>query len=332
MDKQLKTMSQEFFRTVLGDKPISEMGLTYSHEHIIIDESYVTAKHPEFLLNDVNKISEELTNFYKVGGRTVVDTMPANSGRNVLKSAEVSQRSGVNIIVPTGIHLEIYYPENHWRYSSSEDELTRLFIADIEEGIDEFDYSGTFVKRTRHKAGLIKLATGDGTFTQHQELIFRAVVNAHLETGAPILTHTNFGKQALEQARLFKKLGAKLEHVVLSHVDRAKDVDYNRDVLDEGVRIEYDSIFRWKKEGPNYSLQLLEQLLPEYPDQIVLGMDMAKNAYWKSYGGNPGLNYLIKTIPDFLKSKELEEYYQKLFYENPKKLYSFFKPSGGHKK
>lgn len=325
-------MSQEFFRTVLGDKTISEMGLTYSHEHIIIDESYVTAKHPEFLLNDVNKISEELTNFYKVGGRTVVDTMPANSGRNVLKSAEVSQRSGVNIIVPTGIHLEIYYPENHWRYSSSEDELTRLFIADIEEGIDEFDYSGTFVKRTRHKAGLIKLATGDGTFTQHQELIFRAVVNAHLETGAPILTHTNFGKQALEQARLFKKLGAKLEHVVLSHVDRAKDVDYNRDVLDEGVRIEYDSIFRWKKEGPNYSLQLLEQLLPEYPDQIVLGMDMAKNAYWKSYGGNPGLNYLIKTIPDFLKSKELEEYYQKLFYENPKKLYSFFKPSGGHKK
>ena len=325
-------MSQEFFRTVLGDKPISEMGLTYSHEHIIIDESYVTAKHPEFLLNDVNKISEELTNFYKVGGRTVVDTMPANSGRNVLKSAEVSQRSGVNIIVPTGIHLEIYYPENHWRYSSSEDELTRLFIADIEEGIDEFDYSDTFVKRTRHKAGLIKLATGDGTFTQHQELIFRAVVNAHLETGAPILTHTNFGKQALEQARLFKKLGAKLEHVVLSHVDRAKDVDYNRDVLDEGVRIEYDSIFRWKKNGPNYSLKLLEQLLPEYPDQIVLGMDMAKNAYWKSYGGTPGLNYLIKTIPDFLKSKELEEYYQKLFYENPKKLYSFFKPSGGHKK
>ncbi|WP_339708164.1 hypothetical protein [uncultured Kriegella sp.] len=325
-------MSQEFFRTVLGDKPTSEMGLTYSHEHIIIDESYVTAKHPEFLLNDVNKISEELTNFYNAGGRTVVDTMPANSGRNVLKSTEVSQRSGVNIIVPTGIHLEIYYPENHWRYSSSEDELTRLFIADIEEGIDEFDYSGTFVKRTRHKAGLIKLATGDGPFTQHQELIFRAVVNAHLETGAPILTHTNFGKQALEQARLFKKLGAKLEHVVLSHVDRAKDVDYNRDVLDEGVRIEYDSIFRWKKDGPNYSLQLLEQLLPDYPDQIVLGMDMAKNAYWKSYGGNPGLNYLIKTIPDFLKSKELEEYYQKLFYENPKKLYSFFKPSGGHRK
>ncbi len=316
----------EFFRTVLGDMPISEMGLTYSHEHIVIEDSYVTAKHPVFLLNDVEKISEELSTFYAIGGRTVVDTMPANCGRNVLKSAEVSRSSGVNIIVPTGIHLEIYYPENHWRYRYSEDELTGLFISDIQAGIDEFDYSGPFVKRTAHKAGLIKLATGDGPFTQHQELIFRAVVNAHLETGAPILTHTNFGRQALEQAHLFAKLGAKLEHVVLSHVDRAKEIDYNRAALDTGVRLEYDSAFRWKADEPNYTLQLLEQLLPDYPDQLVMGMDMAKNIYWKSYGGAPGLNYLIETVPDFLKAKGMEAYYRKLFFENPKRLYSFFDP------
>ncbi len=320
-------MKQDFFRTVLGDRPVTEMGLTYAHEHIVIDDCYVTAKHPEFLLNDVHKISTELTSFYNAGGRTVVDTMPANSGRNVLKSVQVSENSGVNIIVPTGLHLEIYYPENHWRYTSTEDELTRLFIADIEEGIDQFDYSGPLVKRTPHKAGLIKLATGDDSFTKHQELIFRAVVHAHLETGAPILTHTNFGRQALEQALLFEKLGANLQHVVLSHVDRAMDVAYNRAVLEVGVRVEYDSAFRWKKGQPNHTLHLLEELLPEYPEQITMGMDMAKNAYWKSYGGQPGLNYLIETIPDFLKSKGLEEYYQQVFFENPKMLYAFFCPS-----
>ncbi|RAJ10221.1 phosphotriesterase family protein [Arenibacter echinorum] len=318
-------MSQEFFRTVLGDKPTSEMGLTYSHEHIIIEDSYVTAAHPEFLLNDVHKITEELKSFYRAGGRTVVDTMPSNCGRNILKSVEVSQSSGVNIIVPTGIHLEIYYPENHWRYQYSEDQMTELFIDDIEKGIDQFDYSGPFVKRTQYKAGLIKLATGDGPITPHQEKIFRAVVNAHLETGAPILTHTNFGKQALEQAKLFKKLGANLQHVVLSHVDRAKELNYNMAVLDMGVRLEYDSAFRWKEQEPNYTLNLLENLLPKYPDQITLGMDMAKNAYWKSYGGSPGLNYLIETIPQFLKSKGLEEHYKKVFFDNPKRLYAFSK-------
>lgn len=318
-------MSQEFFRTILGDKPTSEMGLTYSHEHIIIEDSYVTAAHPEFLLNDVNKISEELKIFFKAGGRTVVDTMPANCGRNIMKSAEVSKLSDVNIIVPTGIHLEIYYPENHWRYHYTEDQLTQLFIADIEKGIDELDYSGPFVERTPHKAGLIKLATGNDPITAHQEKIFRAVVNAHLETGAPILTHTNFGKQALEQARLFSKLGANLEHVVLSHVDRAKEVHYNQAVLDLGVRIEYDSAFRWKDNEANHTLNLLEHLLPLYPDQITLGMDMAKNAYWKSYGGGPGLNYLIETIPEFLASKGLEEYYKKVFFDNPNRLYTFCK-------
>ncbi|NNE75772.1 MAG: aryldialkylphosphatase, partial [Pricia sp.] len=69
-------MEGKFFRTILGDKPIEEMGLTYSHEHILIEDSYVTAANPELLLNDVERITQELSDFYKGGGRTVVDTMP----------------------------------------------------------------------------------------------------------------------------------------------------------------------------------------------------------------------------------------------------------------
>ena len=317
-------MKETFFRTILGDKPVSEMGLTYAHEHIIIDECYVTTEHPEFLLNDIEKITTELQSFYTAGGRTVIDTMPVNSGRNPLLSKKVSEESKVNIIVPTGIHLEIYYPKNHWRYSLTEDQLTDLFIADINVGIDKYDNSSPIIERTKHKAGLIKLATGNKPITKHQEKIFNAVVNTHLATGAPILTHTNFGNQALEQAQLFDKLGAKLEHVVLSHVDRNKDLDYQKKVLDTGVKIEYDSAFRWKKDDKNWTLYFLEELLNDYPNQITLGMDMAKNAYWKSYGGNPGLTYLIDTIPEFLKSKGLEMHFQKLFFDNPKELFSFF--------
>ncbi len=320
-------MNNPFFRTVLGDRPADEMGFTYSHEHIIIEDSYVTAGHPEFSLNDIEKVAEELLGFYKAGGRTVVDTMPANCGRNVLKLAEVSQKSKVHIIAPTGIHLEQYYPENHWRYTYTEAQLTDLFIQDVQFGIDKFDYGGPIVQRTTHKAGLIKLATGDEPISKHQEKIFRAVVNTHLETGVPILTHTNFGRQALEQALLFEKLGARLNHVVLSHVDRAKEVDYNRAVLDVGVKVEYDSAFRWPADSPNWTLRLLEALLPDYPDQITLGMDMAKNKYWKSYGGGPGLNYLIDTIPAFLNKKGLGHHLDAIFIQNPRELYTFALPN-----
>ena len=55
----------------------------------------------------------------------------------------------------------MYYPPNHWRYHLSVSQLTELFIKDITEGIDEYDYTCPVVKRTTHKAGLIKLATGD---------------------------------------------------------------------------------------------------------------------------------------------------------------------------
>lgn len=102
-------------------------------------------------------------------------------------------------------------------------------------------------------------------------------------------------------------------------------MDYNKKVLDIGVKVEYDSTFRWKKEDTNWTLYLLEHLLPLYPNQITMGMDMAKTTYWKSYGGSPGLNYLIETIPGFLKSKGMDEYYENLFFENPKKLFQFDK-------
>src|SRR5690606_209654 len=216
--------------------------------------------------------SEELKNFFIAGGRTMVDTMPADCGRNVLKLAEVSRRSGVHIIVATGIHLEMYYLPNHWRYAYTEEQLTQLFIDDVSIGIDVNDYNGPMVNRSRHRAGMVKLATGDEKITPHQEKIFRAVVNTHRETGVPILTHSNFGKHALDQAKLFAKLGADLRHVVIFHVDRYRDICYHRELHQYGVKVAYDSTFKWKVKE-NWTYRILEALLKDFPDQITMGMD-----------------------------------------------------------
>jgi phosphotriesterase-related protein len=316
-------MNKPFVRTVLGDISPGKMGLTYSHEHIVIEESFPTLANPAFILNDTARISEELTELYCFGGRTMVDTMPAACGRNILKLVEVSKKSGINIIAPTGIHLEIYYPPNHWRYHLSVDEMTKLFVSDITEGIDEYDYSSPVVKRTPHRAGMIKLATGDEKITDHQHKIFEAVVNTHLETGAPILTHTNGGKLAMDQVELFEKLEANLSHVVISHVDKQRDLAFHRELMQTGVYVEYDSHFRFMSKGDDWTYRLLENMLPAYCDRIVIGMDMAKNTYWKSYGGKPGLNYLLSEFKQELQARGMGEYFEKLFFANPKELYSF---------
>lgn len=312
-----------FVRTVNGDIRPGEMGVTYSHEHVIIEESFPTLEHPDFLLNEVGRVSEELSIVYAAGGRTMIDAMPANCGRNVVKLSEVSRRSGMHIVAPTGIHLEVYYPLSHWRYSYSEDELAALFIADIEEGVDVFDYNGPIVKRTGHKAGLIKLATGDEMITAHQEKIFHAVAEAHLRTGVPVLTHTNAGKLAMEQAELFQKLGVNLSKVVVCHVDRRKDVQYHRDLLQTGVFVEYDSAFRWKDGEVNWTYRLLEELLPEFPQQITVGMDAARNTYWRSYGGSPGLDFLMTTFRRELIDRGLDGYWEDIMVKNPARLYVF---------
>ena len=312
-----------FIRTILGDLPSEQMGITFSHEHVVIEENYVTLDHPDFLLNDVEKISAELRGLKALGCATMVDTIPANAGRNPTKSATIAHQTGIHLIVPTGIHLEQYYPASHWRYTYTEDQLSDLFIADIELGIDRFDYNGPIVERTPHRAGLIKLATGDEAITTHQEKIFRAVVNAHRATGAPILTHTNSGKHALAQAEHFAQLGAKLRHVVLSHVDKNLDLDYHHALMQTGVSVEYDSAFRWKTGAENWTYTLLEKLLPLYPEQITVGMDAARNTYWRSFGGTPGLDFLLTTFVEEINTRGLGTYFQAIFIDNPARIFSF---------
>lgn len=315
-----------FIRTILGDVPSESVGITYSHEHVVIDDCFATSLHPEFLLNDFAKLKEELSGLKSLGLSMMVDTMPVNAGRNPLLSAKLSRETGIHLVVPTGIHQEKYYPKSHWRYQYTEDQLTDLFIADVEKGIDQYDYNGPIVDRqASHRAGLIKLATNLETFNAHQELIFRAVVNTHRSTGVPILTHTTDGKLGLEQALLFEKLGANLDHVVLSHLDRNSDMDYLRAVLETGVSVEFDSAFRWKS-SPNQTFAHLENLLPSFPAQIVVGMDAARSAYWKSYGGTPGLAYLLTEFPKELSQRNLEEFQESIFITNPRRIYSFIKP------
>ena len=49
-----------FVRTVLGDIDPAEMGVTYAHEHLVIDGGRPVDMSPDFLLADVNLLADEL--------------------------------------------------------------------------------------------------------------------------------------------------------------------------------------------------------------------------------------------------------------------------------
>ncbi|NOY40463.1 MAG: aryldialkylphosphatase [Planctomycetes bacterium] len=321
-----------FIRTVLGDIPPQQLGVCYAHEHIIIDPSYTTERYPDFCIDSVQNAVSELTDFFRVGGRAMIDSMPCDCGRNVLKLAEISQCTGVHIVCPTGIHLKKYYPEGHWSSRLSVEKLADLFIADIEQGIDKFDYGGPVCERTKHRAGVLKIASGLNYVNDFERRIFEAAAKAHLQTGAPILTHTEQGTAALQQVEILQKHGVQPRHVVLSHTDRKVDLKYHQKILATGVNVEYDSAFRWKADQGNPTLDLIMSIASEGRlGQVMLGMDAARRSYWKSYGGHPGLTYLLQDFSDTLRSAGLQESdLETIFLSNPRRVYAFSNPSESH--
>lgn len=319
-----------FIRTVRGDIPPEKLGRCYAHEHLIIDRSYTTEKFPDFLLDSVEAGIQELRAFYAAGGRAMVDSMPCDGGRNVVKLAAISEATGVHILCPTGLHLRQYYPQGAWGERLTVERLADLFVADLEVGIDANDYAGPECQRTCHRAGLIKIASGLNRINEHEERIFVAAGLAHRRTGAPILTHTEQGTAALEQVSLLQREGVDPRHVVLSHTDRKPDLAYHREILSTGVFVEYDGHFRWKPDQGNPTADLVLALCDAgFASQIMLGMDAARRSYWTSYGGSPGHNYLLTTFRNLLLSRGLTaEDYDRFLVENPKRAYQF-RPTAG---
>ncbi len=313
-----------FVRTVLGDIAPEQLGVCYAHEHVILAPSFATHEHPDFLHDDTVAVTEELRAFHAAGGRAMIDALPCATGRDVLRLAEVSRASGVHLVGATGLHLPKYYPPGHWRDGYGEDELSSLFLADLVEGVDARDYGGPLVRRTPHRAGVIKLATGADGVTDAERPAWRAAAEAHRASGAPILTHTEGGAGAFEQVEFLRAEGVDLAHVCLSHTDRQADPAWHRELLASGVNLEYDGGFRWKGAGPNPTVELLARLLPEFPDQLMLGMDAARRGYWTSFGGAPGHVFLLGPFSARLRAVGIDEdLLHRVFVATPARVFAF---------
>jgi phosphotriesterase-related protein len=315
-----------FARTVLGDIASEELGVIYAHEHLVIHGGRPIQLFPDFDLADVEKAVAELAPAQELGLRTVVDAMPADAGRDVLMLAQIARASGVNVIAPSGLHHERYYHDRHWSVRLSAEEIADLFVADITEGIDELDYNGPIVKRTTHRAGVMKIAGSTDGLSARDEVVFAAAGMAQYRTGCPILTHCEHGTGAIEQVEWLVKHGGDPAHIVLSHTDKVIDRAYMRDIAATGARVEYDQHMRWQEDQENGTLQLLAWAAEDgLLGHITIGLDAARQKYWTQFGGSPGWAYLLDEWSDRMRYEigfgdaELHT----LFVETPGAAYTF---------
>jgi 5-phospho-D-xylono-1,4-lactonase len=314
-----------FVRTILGDVPADELKRCGAHEHIIIDAAYIAEKHPDFLLDDIAAACVDLGEFRDDGGGWVIDTMPTGAGRCSRKLAAASQQSGIHIVCPTGLHLPLYYPSDHPMLSMDQEELADVFVKEIAEGVCDD------AVQLSYRAGVIKVAGGHGKLTPHQREAFAAAGEASRRTGCPIITHTEQGTAGEEQVNLLLNSGAHPTQVVLSHTDRLPDIAYHRRLLSSGVTLEYDHHFRtYLKDGSCPTADLIAALVPAFPNQIVVGMDLARRGYWHGRGGRPGLVWLLTVLPKLLKERDVsDDLVERILTHNPRRAFTFATASQG---
>ena len=280
-------------RTVLGDVPAERLGMCFAHEHLIIDGGVVKLVNPEISLQRVSDAVAELRPCVAAGLRAVVDAMPADAGRNVVKLAEISRRAGVHVVAATGLHHARFYGERHWGELLAPEELAELFLADLTEGIDAHDLNGPVVRRTGHRAGIVKAAGSLGGPSDRDRRVFEAAAIAATRAGTALLTHCEAGTGGLAQLELLDKLGVPADRVLLSHTDKVVDRGYHRELLAGGAWLVYDQGLR----TPEDTARLVGWMVEDgHQDRLLLGTDGARRSLWSVLGGAPGLAVLATDL------------------------------------
>lgn len=252
--------------TVLGPVDASKLGVTLSHEHVLVGMGEDNKHYPWLFDWDLTKANtiRELAEAKAGGIGTVIDLSTPDLGRDVSFMREVSRASGVNVIAATGIWRDV--PRSFW--ARDLDEIASIFVREIQVGIED----------TGIKAGAIKVANDIGGVTPEGERILRGAARALKQTNCPISTHHWAPEQVgSRQVQIFQEEGAPMERICIGHSADTGDIAYLETMLKAGVYLSMDrypgAAGRPSWETRNATVKAL--IDRGWVDRLMLGHDYA---------------------------------------------------------
>lgn len=300
--------------TIRGPISADQLGVTDYHEHLYVEPpEWLHQKDPDFALNSVENSAAELQSFAAAGGRTLVEMTAVDFGRNVAKIVAVAdQVPGVNVIMTAGYNRPYYM--GRWAHAVAEADMIRDTVRDLTRGID-----GTNVK-----AGIIKCGTEYNNFNEIGRKLVRVAAAAHRETGCPVITHTTAGTMGWEQANYLIDQGVPPHRIALSHMDRNPDIGEHLRIARLGVYVGYDSFGKAKYGPDSRRIALLREMIDKgCGRRLLIGNDLGRPSYWRSYGGGPGLDYVLTTFRERLRAEGFTEAeLHMLLVDNPRNFFA----------
>ena len=191
-------------QTTAGAIDSSELGRTLIHEHFRGRDEAVAFQWPHVMDDEEeHRLALEAAEAVKGHGvRTVVEPTAMLLGRDVRRSRRLAAESGLQVVACTGIYTYDHLPQ--FLLNRDADYIANLFVHDVER-------------------------------------VLRAVAQASLKTGRPIMAHSQPAtRRGLEIMDVFDDEGIDPRKVQIAHTGDTDDLDYIEELLARGPWIGMD--------------------------------------------------------------------------------------------
>lgn len=305
--------------SVCGPIAADSLGFCQCHEHLAISKGVSGEKNPVLLIEDEEKSLQEALRLKQHGGSTVVDAQPGGCNRMEEVLQRISKASHLHIIASTGFHKMCFYPQNHWTTQKMPEELYKIFLHELTEGMYS-GIDGEFHPRdTKIRAGIVKMALDKEGLTPIYRKLFLAGAYAARDAKVPMMIHIEKDSDPVALFRFLKEKGFRAEQMIFCHMDRAiSDLFIHRRLLEEGIFLEYDTIGRFQYHSDERETEIFRFMIDGgYENQLLFSLDTTR-ARLKSYTPDGvGIDYLLTDfVPMMLASGFTQKQIQKISHGN----------------
>lgn len=293
-------------------------GYTLMHEHVTIDLSSVK-KDDDCRLDCLEETVKEFKKLYGYGVRNILEVTNLGMGRDVDTIRNVSEESGINILISTGFYKEPFLPD--CVSACSVKELARMMERELTPGMDRPD---TISNDTAISASVIgEIGTSNRRMTSLEQKVFEAAALAAVKTGAPVTTHTTLGTMGAEQADYLIARGVSPGKIIIGHMDLSGNTETILSVLRKGVNVGFDTVGKLNYCPDTFRVEALKRIAEAgMLSQVVLSMDITRKSHLK-YRGGIGYTYLFETfLPLLQKNGFTQAQLDMLLEENPRRILS----------
>jgi phosphotriesterase-related protein len=233
----LSPRQDNWVMTVRGRLPARDLGLTLTHEHALANfqpyEEWLSAPRTYDRPEVVRRVLPHLQRIATLGCRSFVDATAVGLGRDPRLLRELSEASGLNVLVATGNYAAF---ENRFLPQYVRDEspatLSARWVREFNEGID-----GTAVR-----PGFIKLGFNGTSLSDVERKLIRAGAAAHLATGLTIGAHTGPAVAAYEELAELEAAGVHPSAWIWIHAQNEPDPAKYDEAARRGAWISLDGV------------------------------------------------------------------------------------------